>query len=466
MVPAHFSSRRCGLRSRPRRRLRGRVGGVIGLVMACASLPAAAQEPIAPGGSAAPNRSPSAQVKQAKRLFAEGMYFFRKEDYERALSAFLRSRAVVPSVASTRNAAISLTHLGRDDEAVEMYEALLSEFGDTLGGPEKGEILSFTMLLRQKLGNVDLAVYLDGQVFIDGRERGNLPLSKPLWVMSGSRVLRIVVPGHRPIELPVNVPEGAMVRVRVPLVPLPQTPPTFAELFGGYAGGGTFGGDAVEECSEGCSPDGFAVGARVGYRLGLGGAPLHPSIALELMGGYLLVLARFPRTTTGSFTGGASFDVRYDLEDDLTLRGPFVGTGVSCRLRFGDRLAATARVTGGLLSAQSGDSISGTATTNGVRADVAVSAQGEVLRSQPLFLMPELGLNAIWSGFHAGVSLGIFIIPSGGPRFSHLETGAVSPGCGVVVGGECAPNSDIVANESAYGPLWILVPQIAVGHVF
>lgn len=478
MVLAHPSCPQSRLAARPSLRLRVWVGGAIAAGMACASLPAAAQDPSAPGGPVGAKGSlsdQSNQVKVARSLFSKGMVFLTTGDHERALDAFLRSRAAVPRAASTRNAAICLTHLERYDEALEMYEILIEDFGSTLGPTEKEEITSFMAELRKKVGSVNLTFYVQGRIFIDRRARGRLPLSKPLWVLGGKRVVRILSPDHHPLEVTVEVPLGGTVPVNVPLVPLQQPPESrgFMEAFGGYAGGGTLGGDAVSECLESCAADGYVLGARAGYRFSFGGGSLHHSVALEITGGYLLLKSRFSRVIGGSFLqGSTTVDVFYNLEDEPSVRGPFVGTGLSYRLKLGSPLEAAARITAGVLSARSADPITGTATTNendvGVR--VVVSSQNEVVGSQPFFLMPELGMNAWWDDFYAGISLGIFIVPSKGPSFSHVETGVKSPACGALSGAlsgaACAPNSDVVAGERAYGPLWVWVPQIAAGHVF
>jgi hypothetical protein len=434
---------------------------------------AAAQDPGGAGAQDGSNhgRPGRGRLEAAKRLFKQGVKLRKDGDLEGALEAFLKSRSEVPSVGNTNNAAYLFERLGRADEALEMHEELLLRFTPELSDDERMKIGPTMVELRKKVGSVDLSLYAQGRIFIDGRARGELPLSKPLWVLGGKRAVRIVAPDHEPLEITVDVPIGETVFINDPLVLLPPPPenPVFVELLGGYAGGGTLGSDAERDCEEGCNASGYILGARGGYRFNFGSASLRHSLVLEVTGGYLLLKLQFSREVGigGSFLQGSTVvDFHYKLEDELSLRGPFIGTGLSYRLKLGSYLGTTARITVGVLSARTSDPITGTAVTNDAPVDIVVSSQNEVLRSQPLFLMPELGMNAWWDDIYAGISLGIFIVPSKGPRFSHVETGVKSPGCGATTGAGCAPNSGIVAGERAYGPLWIWVPQIAAGHVF
>lgn len=436
------------------------------LGMTCASLPASAQSPDASDAEDRPGGSPS---EQAERLFIEGVRLRNWNRFERALGLFLESRALERSVENTYNAAFCLARLGRDDEALEMYAELLFYFLPDLDPEQQKSIGLYMGELRKEVGSLDLSLYAEGRIFIDGRARGKLPLSKPLWVLGGRRVVRILAPDSEPLEVTVDVPVGETLFVNEPLVPKQPPSPRFMGVFGGYAGGGTLGGDAVNQCLESCAPDGYVLGARAGYRFSFGSSLQH-SVALEITGGYLLLKSRFSRVIGRSFLrDSTTVDVLYHLEDELSIRGPFVGTGFSYRLKLGSHLETTARITAGVLSARSANPITGTATTGDseVGARIVVSSQNEVLGTQPFFLMPELGMSAWWDDLYVGISLGIFIVPSKGPTFSHVETGVHSPACGPASGGAgCAPNSDIVAGEHAYGPLWVWVPQIAAGHAF
>src|ERR1700677_2207222 len=68
------------------------------------------------------------QLREAKALFQEGNTRRRAGDLPGALEFYLRSRAVVPSMPNTFNAAYCLLQLGRIDEALELYEEVLIRF--------------------------------------------------------------------------------------------------------------------------------------------------------------------------------------------------------------------------------------------------------------------------------------------------------------------------------------------------
>src|SRR5262245_43588266 len=79
-----------------------------------------------------PPRPEEAKLAEAKELFRSGVKMFEARDFERALHYFLRSRATYPSGKNTVNAAICLDRLGRYDEALELYEEVLTKFGADL----------------------------------------------------------------------------------------------------------------------------------------------------------------------------------------------------------------------------------------------------------------------------------------------------------------------------------------------
>src|SRR5262245_55376847 len=96
------------------------------LAMVLAALLAArhawSQEPEAP-----PPEAPDEKA-QAEERFYKGLRLFREQLWDAALAEFLESRAMHATRAATRNAALCLRKLGRFDEALDLFEAMLREF--------------------------------------------------------------------------------------------------------------------------------------------------------------------------------------------------------------------------------------------------------------------------------------------------------------------------------------------------
>ena len=93
-----------------------------------------------------------ADVERAKDLFKRGVALHDAKDFERALELFSQSRGVVASVQNTVNAALCLDELGRYDEALELYEQLLTDFKEALGPGELASLAPQMQSLRERVG--------------------------------------------------------------------------------------------------------------------------------------------------------------------------------------------------------------------------------------------------------------------------------------------------------------------------
>jgi hypothetical protein len=145
------------------------------------------------------------KLEKAKELHKKGLKLLEAGDVERALAFFRQSRDVVPSAPNITNIAICLQRLGRYDEALETYELLLTEYADGLDAEDRGAIAPTMKELRGKVGSVFVSANVPGTVVIDGRERGELPLSQPIRVLGGKRVVRVLAPGYLTFETTVDV---------------------------------------------------------------------------------------------------------------------------------------------------------------------------------------------------------------------------------------------------------------------
>lgn len=87
----------------------------------------------APGGSSSPAPAPAtgdAAKDDARGHFDLGISHFDREEWAAALVEFLKSRELFPTKGNTKNAAICLRKVGRFDEALDLFEALLRDFSD------------------------------------------------------------------------------------------------------------------------------------------------------------------------------------------------------------------------------------------------------------------------------------------------------------------------------------------------
>ena len=197
----------------PSSRSLGRVAVAAALVFATTR--AAAQQPEPP---VAPPAIDEAKLAEAKQLFLQGNELRKTGDFERALSYYLKSRALVRSVPNTLNAAICLDQIGRYDEALELYEELLTEMRAELTAEDTAAIGQSMTQLRGRVGSVDVQADAAGaSLVIDGRPRGTLPLLAPVRVLPGDHVVLVMKEGFRTFETSVTVAVGATARVEARL---------------------------------------------------------------------------------------------------------------------------------------------------------------------------------------------------------------------------------------------------------
>jgi hypothetical protein len=181
---------------------------------ASASPPASA--PPGAASSAPPAPSPAA-LQAAKALFLRGNELLEAREPERALDLFLRSRALVPSIANTTNAGLSLERLGRLDEALDMYEELLASFAERLTEQERTALAAKVAQLRAQVSTLEVSANVEGTLVVDGRRRGTVPLSAPVRVAPGLHVVRVLRDGYTPAEATITAARGQNIRVDLKL---------------------------------------------------------------------------------------------------------------------------------------------------------------------------------------------------------------------------------------------------------
>ncbi|WP_437650192.1 PEGA domain-containing protein [Sorangium sp. So ce362] len=222
--PEHHRSARCR-----------RLVVVTGLLLAVANAAIAAPaEPPQPAAGPAPPavelahlaaEPPQPAAPSAREMAAEhygkARAFYERREWSRALAEYLAARQVYSSWAATSGAAVCLKQLGRHDEALEMFEELLREFSHRLPDAAKEAAQRQLDELRQLVGILEVDAAEPGALIaVDGRHRGEAPLSGPLRLTSGSHWVRVFKEGFEPFEQRIEIAGDRLVRVRARLRPL------------------------------------------------------------------------------------------------------------------------------------------------------------------------------------------------------------------------------------------------------
>ncbi|WP_437670260.1 PEGA domain-containing protein [Sorangium sp. So ce131] len=177
--------------------------------------PAAAPVEPAPASTVAPPAvAAAARRSEAVARYTKGRALYAEGSWAAALAEFLASRQLHPMWAATSSAALCLKQLKRHDEALDMFEALLRDFGAELPAGAKEVVQREVVELRGLVGTIEIDGAEPGAgVTIDGQSRGEFPLLAPLRVTAGSHVVRLAKEGFEPFERRVEVAGGQTARV-------------------------------------------------------------------------------------------------------------------------------------------------------------------------------------------------------------------------------------------------------------
>jgi hypothetical protein len=172
--------------------------------------------------SAAADAQVASGEERARELFRKGVELYEHDDIERALDLFMQSRAEWPSSHNVANAAICLKRLQRYDEALEMYEELLTDHQDELSERERAALGPILDDLRKRVASLNVSANVDGLLVVDDKPRGKLPRRGPVRVLPGKRLVRIIKDGYQTYERRVEVELGGVARLDARLVPLAE----------------------------------------------------------------------------------------------------------------------------------------------------------------------------------------------------------------------------------------------------
>lgn len=180
----------------------------------------------------APQAAPSPPVdpavreaakKNADESFKAGRVLWKKGQWAGALLQYEASMRAYPSGAARNGIAACLVKLQRYDEALDAFESTVQEFGDKLPAKTKAAALEQMDLMRRETGAFVLTGAAPGAlVFVDGRVRGEHPLSAPVPTMAGRHWIRVYKEGFVVYEKDINTPKGAMETLAVTLQALPN----------------------------------------------------------------------------------------------------------------------------------------------------------------------------------------------------------------------------------------------------
>jgi hypothetical protein len=142
--------------------------------------------PAVPAVPAAPDDQDTlARQAEARARFEAGLAHFAKDEWDAALTEFIRSRKATPTRSATKYAATCLQELRRFDEALDLFEEVLAF--PNLAAKDLKYARDGIASLQPRVGTLVIKGGEPGaSIVVDGRYRGTLPLAGPLRVSTGS----------------------------------------------------------------------------------------------------------------------------------------------------------------------------------------------------------------------------------------------------------------------------------------
>jgi hypothetical protein len=176
-----------------------------------------------PPAPSADDEAARAEAKQrASEIFKEAKKLYDKGEFAEALSRYQATFRLYPSWRGLTGVGTCLVKLQRYDEALEVFEAALRDFGADLPPAAKMSALEQVDLMRTVTGGVAVTGAEVGAIIVvDGRVRGEHPTPGALNVLAGPHLVRVYKEGFALFEQSIEVEKGQTESLTMKLERLP-----------------------------------------------------------------------------------------------------------------------------------------------------------------------------------------------------------------------------------------------------
>lgn len=167
---------------------------------------------------------------QANQLIEAGVDARAAGDDRGALLMFQQAYDLDPTPRAVGQLGLVLVALGRFAEGETNLERALAMDSDPWIKAQRVALDGALATARQRLGDLEVAVNVPGAVIrVDGQDRGEAPLARPLRVTAGTVVIEVSAVGYFPVQRSVAVPAQRLAREVVVLVQAKAAPPPEAQ---------------------------------------------------------------------------------------------------------------------------------------------------------------------------------------------------------------------------------------------
>lgn len=143
---------------------------------------------------------------EAKADYEGGKILFRSKDFAGALIKFEHAYALSKDPRLLWNAAVCHKELRHYTRMLATIDRLLKDGGPLLTQSDRDDAAEIVKTVAAFVSPLTLSANEAGAaVLIDGENVGTTPLAKPVWVDVGTRKVRVVKPGFRPVDRTLTV---------------------------------------------------------------------------------------------------------------------------------------------------------------------------------------------------------------------------------------------------------------------
>ncbi|MES1209835.1 MAG: PEGA domain-containing protein, partial [Pseudomonadota bacterium] len=199
---------------------------ITGLIVAPASRPAFADNPIAPIAPIAPTVPAAAAAaaaakkkNEARERFALGLRLFESGDNSAALAEFKRAYEIFPNPLVLYNIGLVLAAMDRAVDAVGALDSFLNEGGKATAGEPGQRARRVRDEQAKRIAQLLVVTNKPASIEIDGVEAGRAPLERPLRLTSGAHVVSVMAPGCLPLRREVTLAGQVTETLNLTLLP-------------------------------------------------------------------------------------------------------------------------------------------------------------------------------------------------------------------------------------------------------
>lgn len=148
-------------------------------------------------------------LDEARAHFQKGVDFYAEGDLDAARVELERAYALQPTYRLLFNLG-QVAYEQREYAAAEQYfRDYLEQGGDDIEPSRRREVERDLERLQERVSNVRITSNVaQAKLFVDGREVGRAPMTEPLRISAGRRLLRAEAPGRAPVSREVDVVGG------------------------------------------------------------------------------------------------------------------------------------------------------------------------------------------------------------------------------------------------------------------